>query len=75
MPRALASKKVLVSIIGILAVSILALFGRDIEVIKWVGALVAGIVSSLNVAQGFADGMSGGKTSSSSGVARRRTKT
>lgn len=63
MPQVLLSKKVIVSILGILAVFTLALLGRDAEMIKWVGGFVAGIVSTLNVSQGFADGMSGGKTS------------
>ena len=63
MPDILNSKKVLVSLVGILVVFVLALLGRDLEVVKWVGGFVAGIVSTLNVAQGIADGMSGGATS------------
>jgi len=64
MLEALKSKKVMVSLVGILAVFVLALVGRDTELIKWVGGFVAGIVSTLNVAQGFADGVSRGGTSS-----------
>lgn len=63
MPSVLLSKKVIVSIIGILAVFTLAMLGRDTEMVKWVGGFVAGIVSTLNMSQGFADGLSGGKTS------------
>jgi hypothetical protein len=61
----LKSKKVVVSLVGILAVFVLALAGRDPELVKWVGGFVAGIVSTLNLAQGFADGVSRGTTSSS----------
>jgi hypothetical protein len=63
MPQMLQSKKMIVSLVGILAVFVLALLGRDIEMVKWVGGFVAGIVSTLNVSQGFADGLSRGKTS------------
>ncbi len=63
MPQILQSKKMIVSLVGILAVFVLALLGRDIEMVKWVGGFVAGIVSTLNVSQGFADGLSRGKTS------------
>ena len=63
--KCLMSKKLVVSLVGIVAVCVLAILGRDIEMIKWVGCFVAGIVSTLNVSQGFADGLSGGRTSSS----------
>jgi len=65
MPELLNSKKVIVSIVGILAVFVLALAGRDAALIKWVGGFVTTIVSTLNVAQGFADGVSRGVTSAS----------
>ncbi len=65
MPDILNSKKVVVSLVGIIVVFILALVGRDMETVKWVGGFVAGIVSTLNVAQGIADGLSGGATSMS----------
>lgn len=65
MPAVLNSKKVLVSLVGILAVFVLALVGQNLDMIKWVGGFVASIVSTLNVAQGFADGLSRGKTSTS----------
>jgi len=63
MPQVLLSKKVIVSVLGILVVFVLALSGRDPDMVKWVGGFVAGIVSTLNVSQGFADGLSRGKTS------------
>ena len=44
-------------------VFVLALAGRDPEMVKWVGGFVTGIVGTLNVAQGFADGISRGATS------------
>ena len=59
----LKSKKMILSLIGILAVVGLVLAGNDLETIKWVGGFITGIVSSLNVAQGLADGLSKGKTS------------
>ena len=63
MLQALLSKKLIVSLVGIAAVFVLALAGRDMELIKWVGGFVTGIVSSFTVSQGLADGLSGGKTS------------
>jgi hypothetical protein len=69
--QGLLSKKLIVSVIGIVAVFVLALAGKDLELIKWVGGFIAGIVSTLNVSQGFADGMSGGKTSLAGAVARK----
>jgi hypothetical protein len=61
----LKSKKAVVSILGILVVFVLALLGRDMELVKWVGGFVTGIVSSFTLAQGFADGVSRGAASSS----------
>ena len=66
MPDFLKSKKVVVSLVGILVVFVLALAGRDLETVKWVGGFVAGIVGTLNVSQGFADGVSRGATSTRS---------
>lgn len=63
MLQALLSKKLIVSLVGIAAVFVLALAGRDMELIKWVGGFVTGIVASFTVSQGFADGLTGGKTS------------
>ena len=74
MPDILNSKKVVVSLVGIIVVFILALVGRDMETVKWVGGFVAGIVSTLNVAQGIADGMSGGATSLSAQVKQEHPK-
>ena len=71
MRELLKSKKAVISIIGILAVFVLALLARDLELVKWVGGFVTGIVSSFSVAQGFADGMSRGATSGS--IGRDRT--
>ena len=65
MPAVLNSKKVIISLVGVLVVFVLALVGRDIELIKWVGGFVTGIVSTLNIGQGIADGMSRGATSAS----------
>jgi hypothetical protein len=61
----LNSKKMVVSLIGIVAVVGLVLAGRDLEVVKWVGGFIAGIVASLNLGQGLADGLSDGRTSAS----------
>ena len=68
MYQRLLSKKLLVSVLGIVTVFVLALVGRDMEMVKWVGGFIAGIVSTLNISQGFADGMSGGKTSMSANL-------
>jgi hypothetical protein len=57
------SKKLIVSMVGIVAVVALVLAGRDIETVKWVGGFIAGIVASLNLGQGLADGLSEGRTS------------
>jgi hypothetical protein len=57
------SKKMVLSLAGILAVVGLVLAGRDLETVKWVGGFIAGIVASLNLGQGLADGLSEGRTS------------
>ena len=62
----LKSKKMILSLLGVVAVVGLVLAGRDIETVKWVGGFIAGIVASLNLGQGLADGLSEGKTSASS---------
>ena len=61
----LKSKKMILSLVGVVAVVALALAGRDFETVKWVGGFVAGIVASLNLGQGLADGLSEGRTSAS----------
>lgn len=64
MRSVLHSKKALVSLVGILCVFVPALTGRNPDLVKWVGGFVTGIVASFSVAQGFADGLSRGATSS-----------
>ena len=59
----LKSKKMILSLAGIAAVLALALAGKDLEMLKWVGGFVATIVASLNLGQGLADGLSDGRTS------------
>ena len=63
MTELLKSKKMILSLIGIAAIVGLVLAGRDMETIQWVGGFITGIVASLNVGQGLADGLSEGKTS------------
>jgi len=63
MTELVKSKKMILSLIGIAAVVGLVLAGRDLETVKWVGGFIAGIVASLNVGQGLADGLSEGRTS------------
>ena len=48
---------------GVAAIVVLTLAGTDLETLKWVGGFVAGMVASLNIGQGIADGLSHGKTS------------
>jgi len=62
-PTLIKSKKMVLSLVGIVAVVALALAGRDLETVKWVGGFIAGIVASLNLGQGLADGLSDGRTS------------
>jgi hypothetical protein len=57
------SKKMVLSLVGVVAVVVLVMVGRDLETVKWVGGFIAGIVASLNLGQGLADGLSGGQTS------------
>ena len=59
----LASKKMILSLVGIAAVVGLLAVGHDLETVKWVGGFIAGIVASLNLGQGLADGLSDGRTS------------
>jgi hypothetical protein len=61
----LKSKKMILSLVGVVAVVALVLAGRDTETVKWVGGFIVGIVASLNLGQGLADGLSEGKTSAS----------
>lgn len=63
MKQLLASKKMVLSLVGIAAVMALVLMGHDLETVKWVGGFIAGIVASLNLGQGLADGLSDGRTS------------
>ena len=59
------SKKMILSLVGIAAVVSLVLAGCDLETVKWGGGFIAGIVASLNLGQGLADGLSEGRTSAS----------
>lgn len=63
MSEILKSKKMILSLIGILAIVGLVLAGHDLETVKWIGGFITGIVASLNVGQGLADGLSKGVTS------------
>ena len=63
MTSILKSKKMVALILGVVAVTALVLAGTDLETLKWVGGFIAGMVASLNIGQGIADGLSGGKTS------------
>ena len=63
MTTIIKSKKMVAFIVGVLAVAGLALAGVDLETIKWVGGFIAGMVAALQLGQGIADGLSGGKTS------------
>lgn len=68
MQELVRSKKLLLSMMGIAAVVGLVIAGHDLETVKWVGGFVAGIVASLNLGQGFADGLSKGRTSAAAGA-------
>ena len=59
----LNSKKMILSLAGLLAVVAIALAGKDLETVKWIGGFIASIVASLNLGQGLADGLSDGRTS------------
>ncbi len=66
MMEILQSKKMIVTLVGMAAVITLVFLGRDLETVKWVGGFVTGIVASLNIGQGIADGFSDGRTSARS---------
>jgi hypothetical protein len=66
MMEILQSKKMIVTLAGMAAVVALVVLGRDLETVKWVGGFVTGIVASLNIGQGIADGFSDGRTSARS---------
>ena len=59
----LKSKKMVAFVVGVAAVAVLALAGVDLETLKWAGGFIAGMVASLQLGQGIADGLSGGETS------------
>ena len=63
MQSILKSKKMVALLVGVAAVVVLSLGGTDLETLKWVGGFIAGMVASLNIGQGIADGLSKGKTS------------
>jgi len=63
MTSILKSKKMVALLVGVAAVVVLALAGTDLETLKWVGSFIAGMVASLQIGQGIADGLSSGKTS------------
>lgn len=63
MSELLKSKKMLVSLAGLAAVVALVVLGHELETVKWVGGFITGIVASLNIGQGIADGFSDGRTS------------
>jgi len=65
MTSILKSKKMVALILGVVAVTALVLAGTDLETLKWVGGFIAGMVASLQIGQGIADGFSGGETSAS----------
>jgi len=67
MEAVLKSKKMIFSLLAVVAVLVLVLTGQDMETIKWVGGFITGIVASLNVGQGLADGLSSGATSAGNG--------
>ena len=55
MTELLKSKKMLISLVGLVAVVTLVILGHDLETLKWVGGFITGIVASLNIGQGIAD--------------------
>jgi len=59
----LKSKKMVAFLVGVAAIVGLALAGTDMETLKWVGGFIAGMVASLQIGQGIADGLSAGETS------------
>jgi len=59
----LKSKKMIAFLVGVVAVVSIVLAGTDIETVKWVGGFITGMVASLQIGQGIADGLSGGETS------------
>ena len=56
MTEILKSKKMILSLVGLVAVTALVLTNHDMETLKWVGGFITGIVASLNLGQGLADG-------------------
>ena len=63
MGKLMQSKKMVISLAGLAAVVALVILGHDLETVKWVGGFITGIVASLNLGQGIADGFSDGRTS------------
>ena len=65
MRKILQSKKMNVSLVGLAAGVALVVLDHDLETVKWIGGFITGIVASLNIGQGIADGFSEGRTSAS----------
>jgi hypothetical protein len=58
------SKKVLLTMMAIIAVTVATLTVQDIERLQWFAGIVGGLVGTYNLAQGLSDGLSKGRTSS-----------
>jgi len=68
MQRLLASlggRKWLATLLGMVLVSAMIFTNKDFETVKWFGTWIVGLIATFNIAQGVADGMSKGNTSSS----------
>ena len=59
----LKSKKVILTLVGMILITIGTLVISDLERLRWFAAIIAGLIGCYNIGQGIADGYSGGLTS------------
>jgi len=60
----IGGRKWIATLIGMGLISAMVFTGQDLETIKWFGLFVSSVVIGYNIGQGFADGVSNGRTSS-----------
>ena len=59
----LKSKKVILTLVGMILITVGTLAIDDSERLRWFAAIIGGLIGCYNIGQGIADGYSGGLTS------------
>ncbi len=59
----LKSKKVILTLVGMVLITIGTVTIDDLDRLRWFAAIIGGLIGCYNIGQGVADGYSGGLTS------------